>query len=42
MSPLPPKADMDRHGRDVRFVPKADLPIFRKTVEKLAELVAAR
>ena len=25
MSALPPKADMDRHGRDVRFVPKADI-----------------
>jgi len=24
MSALPPKADMDRCGRDVRFVPKAD------------------
>ena len=23
MSALPPKADMDQHGRDVRFVPKA-------------------
>ena len=26
MSALPPKADMDHHGRDVRFVPKADIP----------------
>src|SRR5262249_16789240 len=25
MSALPPKADMDHHGRDVRFVPKADI-----------------
>ena len=25
MSALPPKADMDQHGRDVRFVPKADV-----------------
>ena len=24
MSALPPKADMDQHRRDVRFVPKAD------------------
>ena len=24
MSALPPKAEMDPHGRDVRFVPKAD------------------
>ena len=27
MSALPPKADMDQHGRDVRFVPKADIPV---------------
>jgi hypothetical protein len=26
MSALPPKADMDQHGRDVRFVPKAGMP----------------
>jgi hypothetical protein len=25
LSALPPKADMDHHGRDVRFVPKADI-----------------
>ena len=25
MSALPPKADMDQQGRDVRFVPKADI-----------------
>jgi hypothetical protein len=25
MSALPPKADMHQHGRDVRFVPKADI-----------------
>ena len=25
MSALPPKADMDLDGRDVRFVPKADI-----------------
>jgi hypothetical protein len=24
MSTLPPKADIDQHGRDVCFVPKAD------------------
>jgi len=24
MSALPPKADIVHHGRDVRFVPKAD------------------
>ena len=28
MSALPPKADMDRRGCDVRFVPKADLQGF--------------
>jgi len=26
ISALPPKADMDHRGRDVRFVPKADIP----------------
>jgi hypothetical protein len=25
MSALPPKADMEQHGRNVRFVPKADI-----------------
>jgi len=25
MSALPPKTDMDQHGCDVRFVPKADI-----------------
>jgi hypothetical protein len=25
MSALPPKADMDQHGRNVRFAPKADI-----------------
>src|SRR5262249_20420484 len=25
MSALPPKADIDQHGHDVRFVPKADI-----------------
>jgi hypothetical protein len=25
MSALPPKADIDQYGRDVRFVPKADI-----------------
>jgi hypothetical protein len=29
MSALPPKADIGRLGRDVRFVPKADIPVFR-------------
>ena len=27
MSALPPKADIDHRGRDVRFVPKADLVV---------------
>ena len=31
MSALPPKADMDPHGRDVRFVPKADMALIPKT-----------
>jgi hypothetical protein len=25
MSALPAEADMDQHGRDIRFVPKADI-----------------
>jgi hypothetical protein len=32
MSALPPKADIDPHGRDVRFVPKADIPRRGKNV----------
>src|SRR5262249_16666723 len=32
MSALPPKADMDQHCRDVRFVPKAD--ILRCSIER--------
>ena len=27
MSALPPKADMDQHGSDVRYVPKADIAV---------------
>ena len=27
MSALPPIADMVQHNRDVRFVPKADIPV---------------
>jgi hypothetical protein len=30
MSALPPKADMDRACRDVRFVPKADVEPHKK------------
>jgi hypothetical protein len=47
MSALPPKADIDQHGRDVRFVPKAD--IRRRAVLSMAraapckrELILAR
>jgi len=29
MSALPPKADMDQHSPDVRFVPKADIAEWR-------------
>ena len=32
MSALPPKADIDHDGRDVRFVPKADKVHRSKTV----------
>ena len=28
MSALPPKADMDHDGRDIRFVPTADINHF--------------
>jgi hypothetical protein len=30
MSALPPKADMDQSGCDVRFVPKADIGVVGK------------
>ena len=30
MSALPPKADIDRHSTDVRFVPIADIDMQRK------------
>ena len=36
MSALPPKADLDQYGRDVRFVPKADF------VELLDDFVGDR
>jgi hypothetical protein len=32
MSALPPKADIDQLGRDVRFVPIADIVIIRNRV----------
>ena len=32
MSALPPKADMDQHGRDVRFVSKADMMRVRRSL----------
>jgi len=35
MSALPPKADMDQHGRDVRFVPKADIQLLRSILGEL-------
>jgi hypothetical protein len=31
MSALSPKADIDQHGRDVRFVPKADIARFTRS-----------
>ena len=31
MSALPPKADMDQHDSDVRFVPKADFRAAERT-----------
>jgi hypothetical protein len=41
MSALPPKADMDQHGRDVRFVPKADLTRHAETYLGAAPLGTA-
>jgi len=38
MSALPPKADIDRACRDVRFVPKADIRIlFEQLIGALLE-----
>src|SRR5262249_36645811 len=34
MSALPPKADMDQHCRDVRFVPKAEVALASSTVTR--------
>jgi hypothetical protein len=42
MSALPPKADMDHHGRDVRFVPKAAVSSCRKTARLFYHLVGER
>ena len=36
MSALPPKADMDQHRRDVRFVPKADMEVHSSTSSAIA------
>ena len=35
MSTLPPKADIDQHGLDVRFVPKADICSASQNVARL-------
>ena len=35
MSALPPKADIDRARRDVRFVPKADTPLLGSTSDPI-------
>jgi len=35
MSALPPKADMDQQGRDVRLVPKADIRLLRPNSDEL-------
>jgi hypothetical protein len=40
MSALPPKADMDQHGRDVCFVPKADISQRNTRSEKSNQLLA--
>src|SRR5262249_19090279 len=36
-SALPPKADVDRHGHDVRYVPKAD-PASQQKILRVARL----
>ena len=33
MSALPPKANMGTRPRDVRFVPKADMRVFRESLD---------
>src|SRR5262249_48177271 len=40
MSALPPKADMDQHGCDVRFVPKADICRCSNRRQPLSQVVA--
>jgi hypothetical protein len=37
MSALPPKADISRTSRHVRFVPKADITVFDHLVGELVE-----
>jgi hypothetical protein len=39
MSALPPKADIDWRSFDVRFVPKADIPSFQLSGERLAMML---
>jgi hypothetical protein len=41
MSALPPKAGMDHHGRDVRFVPQADSPSAANRMLAFPVLIAA-
>ena len=41
MSALPPKADMDRQGCDVRFVPCVDGSELARDIFTFAELVGA-
>ena len=36
MSALPPKADIDQHAGDVRFVPKADMEVHSSTSSAIA------
>src|SRR5262245_28627341 len=42
MSALPPKADMDRHGRDVRFVPIANIDAIRSPRRRGRAVTEAR
>jgi len=42
MSALPPKADMDQLGWDVRFVPKADSGSAAKSIERSDDFIDQR
>jgi hypothetical protein len=39
MSAFPPKADIAEGNQDVRFVPKADIPTYQLSGERLAMML---